>query len=98
MTEKLQESLRSDLTDGVDQQQEEDAAMKTNKKENATINPLSLFKEDLSQFKEDVMNVFKDKDGRTTSQSVDKTSQGKTVSTPGRRHVLHGVRDAGFKD
>lgn len=83
--ENIQETVHSGiclqrhrLRDGLDRR-DECVQMKTSKKENKTINPLSLFKEDLSQFKEELMNVFMDKDVRTAdrpmSQSVDRDSQ-----------------------
>ncbi|GAA6230641.1 E3 ubiquitin/ISG15 ligase TRIM25-like [Lates japonicus] len=42
--------------------------LKTNQRERRTISPLTLLKEDFSQFKEEVLKVFKDKDTRTENE------------------------------
>ncbi|XP_068998075.1 nuclear factor 7, ovary-like [Embiotoca jacksoni] len=47
--------------------------LKTSQTEKRTISPLTLFKEDFSQFKEDMLKVFKDKDvNPRTGQSAEK--------------------------
>ncbi|KAF7648554.1 hypothetical protein LDENG_00154960 [Lucifuga dentata] len=73
---------QGDLTNRSEQK-EEDVRMKTNRKENKLVNPLSLFKEDLSQLKVDLMSVFKDKELRTEDQPVSPSTerQNKSSST-----------------
>ncbi|XP_071762731.2 uncharacterized protein LOC139917501 [Centroberyx gerrardi] len=74
---------QDDLTGGfiTDLQTEEDLRMKdlktsqSTERENKTTNPLSLLKEDLSQFKEDLMNVFKDKDMKTADHSSSQSTE-----------------------
>lgn len=53
--------------------------LKTNQREKRTTNPLSLLKEDLSQFTEEVFKMFKDKD--TKSECEDRPSS-QTLSKP----------------
>ncbi|KAM9762636.1 uncharacterized protein ACNS7B_004653 isoform 1-T2 [Menidia menidia] len=52
---------------------QEDEFLKTRQAEKRTINPFTLIKEDFSQFKEDMMKVFKDKDtNQRATQSAEK--------------------------
>ncbi|XP_040895957.1 tripartite motif-containing protein 16-like [Toxotes jaculatrix] len=58
-----------DFTNKADQGDQKDVKvkdlLKTHQREKRTISPLTLLKEDFSQFKEDVLKVFKDRDVKT---------------------------------
>ncbi len=61
--------LQEDDEDNESHQRDKNMRMtdflKTTQRDKRSISPLSLLKEDFSQFKEDMMKVFKDKDSKT---------------------------------
>ncbi|XP_008293897.1 E3 ubiquitin/ISG15 ligase TRIM25-like [Stegastes partitus] len=63
--------------------------LQTSETNRRTISPLTLIKEDLTQFKEEVLKVFKDKDAKTTSQSAEKSVNTLTLL----REDLHQLKD-----
>ncbi|XP_044218171.1 myb-like protein X [Thunnus albacares] len=57
-----------DPKDPTDEDVKSKDLLNVNQKQRRTISPLTLFKEDLNHFKEELLNVFKDKDTKTTHE------------------------------
>ncbi|XP_051803310.1 nuclear factor 7, brain-like [Acanthochromis polyacanthus] len=71
-TDQKDAEIHSDVELKLDDVRAKDF-LQTQEPNRRTISPLTLIKEDLSQFKEEVLKVFKEKDAKTNSQSVEKS-------------------------
>lgn len=82
---RLQEDIKSNEFDPEDEKDKNmmmKDVVKTSQRDKSSINPLSLFSEDFSQFKEDVLKVFRDKDTKTEDEDRPSTqAENKSTSS-----------------